>query len=318
MPITDLSLEELRAYRPPLSRARNFSRFWDENVRLAEEQPLNLKKTSVDYFTQKVNVTRVVFDGFLDKSEIVGYFISRPGDEGKRPTLLNIHGYSGDKGRITDYLAWLFLGFSVFTVDARTQSGESEDRAVYRPGYATGHMTKGIESESSYYYRFVFMDCYRAVNCILGRDDVDESRVGVMGVSQGGGLSIATGALHKGVRMVISGVPYLCNFGRSINVAEDGPYLEVLRYLRSHPEQERRVLTTLSYFDGMNMAPRIVVPTMMSVGLIDKICPPSGVFAAFGRLSSKKKELAIYPGVAHEETNVQQERKMKWATEEFV
>lgn len=182
----------------------------------------------------------------------------------------------------------------------------------------TGQMTKGILDENSYYYRYVFMDCCRAVDYVLGRDDVDESRVGVTGISQGGGLSVATAGLQKRISLLISSVPFLCNFERAMNVAEEGPYLEILNYLKYRPDDEKRALETLSYFDAMNHAPNIIVPSFISVGLADVICPPSSIYATFNHLAAKKKQLAAYPGTRHEETVINTERKMKWAVMHFL
>lgn len=61
----------------------------------------------------------------------------------------------------------------------------------------------------------------------------------------------------------------------------------------------------------MNFAPDINCPILMSVGLVDIICPPSTIFATFNHISSKEKEPAIYHGMEHESTNVHQEKKIE-------
>lgn len=89
------------------------------------------------------------------------------------------------------------------------------------------------------------------------------------------------------------------------------PYLEVARYLKTRSDKVEKVFETLSYFDAMNFAPDINCPILMSVGLVDIICPPSTIFATFNHISSKEKELAIYHGMGHESTNVHQEKKIE-------
>lgn len=318
MPIVDLPLDQLPSYKPKLTRTKNFTMFWSDNLAQSAEQVLNPKATDVQYFTDRVRVTKVTFDGFHDMSPITGLFIKSAESEGKAPTLVFYHGYSINKGPATDYLGWALLGFNVFAVDVRGQLGESMDYARYDHGYATGHMTKGVLDENSYYYRYVFMDCCRAVDYVLGRDDVDGSRVGVTGISQGGGLSIATAGLHKRVSLMISSVPFLCDFQRAVNVATAGPYPEILNYLKWRPDDEKRAFETLSYFDAMNLAPNVLGPSFVSVGLVDVICPPSSVYAAFNHLTAQKKELAVYPGMGHEETTINVERRMKWAVKHFI
>jgi cephalosporin-C deacetylase len=318
VPIVDLPLDELSAYKPPLTRTKNFAKFWKENASRASEQPLNARTTDVRYFTDRVNAARIEFDGFEDRSPIVGYFIKAPKSQGRAPTMVAYHGYNGNKGRITDYLGWVLLGFNVFAVDVRGQTGESADHARYRAGAFAGHMTKGILDENSYYYRYVYMDCYRAVDYVLARDEVDGDRVGVTGTSQGGGLSIAIAGLHERVALTISNLPFLCNFERSMNVATSGPYLEIMNYLRARPDDAKRVLETLSYFDSVNIAPDVTAPSFVSVGLVDEVCPPSSVYAAFNHLGASDKRLEVYPGIGHEETNIDVERKLMWASSQIA
>ncbi|MEM0052757.1 MAG: acetylxylan esterase [Nitrososphaeria archaeon] len=314
MPLVDLTLKELKEYKPPLTRRNDFKRFWEENVKLAEEQPLNFNEKKVEYFTNRVEVYKIIFEGYIDKTPITAFFAKDSKSREPSPTIVFFHGYGSSKGVITDYLGWIMLGFSILAVDVRGQAGEAPDYARYPFGNITGNMTKGIQDKSTYYYRYVFMDCYRAIKYVLERKDVDENRVGVSGMSQGGGLSIATAALHPKVKIAMPSVPYLCHFDRAVYVAESGPYLEILNYLRIRPEEEEKIMETLSYFDVMNFAPEINKPTIFSVGLIDTICPPSTVFATYNHLASKEKAIEVYYGMAHEEIGVHIEKKMKWAT----
>ncbi|MEM2154608.1 MAG: acetylxylan esterase [Nitrososphaeria archaeon] len=314
MPLVDLTLKELKEYKPPLTRRNDFKRFWEENVKLAEEQPLNFNEKKVEYFTNRVEVYKIIFEGYIDKTPITAFFAKDSNSRVPSPTIVFFHGYGSSKGVITDYLGWIMLGFSILAVDVRGQAGEAPDHARYPFGNITGNMTKGIQDKSTYYYRYVFMDCYRAIKYVLERKDVDENRVGVSGMSQGGGLSIATAALHPKVKIAMPSVPYLCHFDRAVYVAESGPYLEILNYLRIRPEEEEKIMETLSYFDVMNFAPEINKPTIFSVGLIDTVCPPSTVFATYNHLASKEKAIEVYYGMAHEEIGVHIEKKMKWAT----
>jgi len=318
MPVVDLPLGELREYRPELTRHDNFLRFWGENVKQAEDQPLNDITKPVDYFSHKLEVNKVTYDGFLDKSPITGFWIHSRGKDGETPTLIFYHGYGGNKGTVSDYLGWVMLGFSVLTVDVRGHSGESFDYARYGSGNMLANITKGIADPNSYYYRYVYMDCYRAVKYVMSRDGLDLDRIGVTGVSQGGGLAIAAAALHKGIALSMPCVPFLCNFERAVNVASAGPYLDVLNYIKTHPDQEATVMNTVSYFDCMNLAPEARAPTLTSVGLVDTTCPPSTVFATHHYLGSKEKELAVYPGMGHEELSIHTERRMDWAVKHLI
>jgi cephalosporin-C deacetylase len=62
----------------------------------------------------------------------------------------------------------------------------------------------------------------------------------------------------------------------------------------------------------MNFAPDIKCPILMSVGLVDIVCPPSTIFATFNHIVSRNKELAMYPGMGHECPSVHREKMIEW------
>jgi cephalosporin-C deacetylase len=122
----------------------------------------------------------------------------------------------------------------------------------------------------------------------------------VAGESQGGGIALAAAALADGVAAALVDVPFLCNFERGMDVASTGPYLELTSYLGAHHDAVERVLQTLGYFDGVNLAKRVSSPVMFSAALMDTTCPPSTVFAAFNACASTRKELLTYRFNGHE------------------
>ena len=55
----------------------------------------------------------------------------------------------------------------------------------------------------------------------------------------------------------------------------------------------------LSYFDGVNFAKRSKAKALYSVGLMDGICPPSTVYAAYNNHAGEK-EIRVYTYNQHE------------------
>ncbi len=60
------------------------------------------------------------------------------------------------------------------------------------------------------------------------------------------------------------------------------------------------MLRTLSYVDGAVLARRITAPALFSVGLMDDVVLPSGVFASFHALASADAEIEVYRYNGHE------------------
>jgi cephalosporin-C deacetylase len=61
---------------------------------------------------------------------------------------------------------------------------------------------------------------------------------------------------------------------------------------------------------------RITARTSMSVGLMDTVCPPSSVFAAYNAIGSPK-EIIVYPYCGHELPGHHLERQLAEFVEEM-
>jgi cephalosporin-C deacetylase len=93
-------------------------------------------------------------------------------------------------------------------------------------------------------------------------------------------------------------VPFLCDIQRAITLAPKAPYTEVPEFLAKNVELIPAALEVLRYIDCALLARRITAPTLVSVGLMDDICPPSTVFAAYNEITADK-DIIVYPYSGH-------------------
>ena len=93
-------------------------------------------------------------------------------------------------------------------------------------------------------------------------------------------------------------VPFLCDIQRAITLAPQGPYPEIPDFLAENVALIDTALDTLRYVDCALLARRITAPTLVSVGLMDTICPPSTVFAAYNEINADK-DIVVYPYSGH-------------------
>ncbi len=125
----------------------------------------------------------------------------------------------------------------------------------------------------------------------------------VAGGSQGGGISLAVAGLAAahldGLRACLPDVPFLSHIRRATEIVDTHPYQEIVHYCKIHRDQVERVFATLSYFDGLNFAARATAPGLFSVGLMDDICPPSTVYAAYNHYAGPK-QIEVWPYNNHE------------------
>jgi cephalosporin-C deacetylase len=310
MPLFDKPLEELEAYDPPLTAQPDLDAFWRETLAESARTPLNADLEPTDYPAIGARVYRLTYDGWRGARVAAWYLV--PEGDGPFPALIQYHGYSGSASQPHNYLMWALQGYAVLALDVRGQSGDSSDPGAYSGGHVKGWMTAGILDPQEYYYRGVYVDCVRAVDFVCGRPEVDADHVGLMGMSQGGGLTLAVAALDSRPALAMPEMPYLCHYERGATMAVRQPYLEIADYLHAHPEREAQVWRTLSYFDNMNLAGRITCPVLMDVGLLDDICPPSTVYAAYNKITAPKA-IKVYRFHNHEVVDALWEEKIRWA-----
>jgi cephalosporin-C deacetylase len=191
---------------------------------------------------------------------------------------------------------WAREGYALLSAAPR---GKIRSNRQFNPGYP-GLLTHNIVDRNTYSYRGFYIDVVRAVDVLLSRPEVDGSRIGVMGSSQGGGLSVVAAALHPAIRAASAGAPYLCGFMDAIDLTSTNPYQEIRDYLRLHPERREAVRETLAYFDGINFAPRVRCPIIVNIGLQDNVCPPETGFALFAAIGSTEKRLYPYDQRGHD------------------
>jgi len=160
-------------------------------------------------------------------------------------------------------------------------------------------MTDGVLDPRSYYYRRLISDAVRGLEVARGHGEVDPDRIVLAGPSQGGGLALAVAGLEPAVAAVMPDVPFLCDIRRGVTLSDKAPYSEVAQFLRKRPDLVEQTFRTLSYVDGMNFAARATAPALFSVALMDPICPPSTVFAAYQHYQGPK-QIRIYEFNEHE------------------
>jgi len=292
-----MPLKELKKYKPKPTRKSDFYKFWELSLKELKKEPLHAVRKPIDSFTDKVKIYKIQYQGFRG-AKIAGRFYV-PNKKGRFPVLLHLHGYNGPYDAKTAFMMWPLMDMALLEIDVRGQAGESVDNTLYSTGAFSGHMTKGILSKEEYYYRGAYLDSVKALDFLCQCDEVDPKRIGVLGGSQGGGLTLVTCGLDPRPKVAVAGVPFLTHFDRAMEVSDTTPYTELTNYIRRYPSYEKQIHETLTYFDTLNFADKISCPTLVSVGLMDNICPPSTVFGMYNNLKCKK-EIMINPYAGHE------------------
>lgn len=317
MALFDLPLDELRSYRPHVEAPDDFDEFWKSTLdACGEVAPVF---TPVDAGLPLVEVYDVSYAGF-GGHPIRGWLLV-PAGVASAPCVVQFLGYGRGRGEPYAWLTWPAAGFVTLVMDSRGQGTTSAEHAGATPdplGATQGVLTHGILDPQSSYYRRLYTDAVRAVDAALAHPAVDPSRVFVAGGSQGGGIALAVAGLRADLAGALIDVPFLCHFRRAVELVDSEPYAEITRFCAANRHEVERVFRTLSYIDGVNLAARATAPALFSAGLMDSICPPSTVFAAFNAYAGPA-EISVHAFNGHEGgANTIRRDQIAWAGRQGV
>lgn len=303
VPAFDLSLEALREYRPDRDEPADFDRFWSSTLADARSHPIDVRIERVDNGLRALETFDVSFAGFGGQ-RIAAWLVLPAHRSGPLPCVMEYIGYGGGRGLPVERLTWAAAGFANLVVDNRGQGtwgpvGVTPDAVPEVESAHLGWMTRGILDPADHYYRRLMTDCVRAVDAAHEIAQVDPSRLAAYGRSQGGGLALAVAGLEPRIGTLLSDVAFLCHFRRATQITEAEPYGEIVRYLRWRRDRVEQAFRTLAYFDGMNFAARAGANALFSVGLMDDVCPPSTIFAAYNHYAGPK-QIRVFPFNVHE------------------
>jgi cephalosporin-C deacetylase len=310
MPFFDFNVADLPAYRSSIVPPTDFDAFWSTTLAEARSLPLNATFELVDAGLPLVEVFDVTFAGW-GGHPIKGWYI-KPRNAFDAGAVVKFIGYNGGRGFPQDHLLWPISGRPLLVMDTRGQGGGWSVGATPDPvgsdSSHAGFMTRGIGSPQTYFYRRVFTDAVRAIEALRSRAEIDPARIATAGGSQGGALALAAASLDPSVNAVVADVPFLCDFPRAVGLAPRAPYGEVSRYLSVHRDVVEIAFATLNYFDVVNHVRNAKAKALFSVAVMDTICPPSTVYAAFNAYAGDK-EIKSYTFNDHEGGGSFQERE---------
>lgn len=308
MPLTfDLPFEELKNYKGINPKPNDFDAYWDAGLNEMRSIDPKVELSPSDFQASGAECYDLTFNG-VQGARIHAKYLRPSGKQAPHPAVLMFHGYTGNSGDWQNKLSYVSQGYSVAALDCRGQGGLSEDNSAVLGNTHHGHIIRGLEqavkgSPEKLLYRQIFLDTAQLAKIVMEMPEVDPTRVGAMGASQGGALTVACTALEPRIKKAAPVYPFLSDYQRvwSIDQAKDA-YSELKEYFRlfdpTH-QHEKEVFTALGYIDIQNLAARIKADVLWAIGFMDTICPPSSQFAAYNKIRSHKT-MEIYPDFAHE------------------
>ena len=277
--------------RPSVPRPQDFDTFWKAKIDALHSVPMNPQLEPVDV-EKGVDYCKVRMDN-IRGTHIYGQ-LAKPKRPGKLPAMLVVQ-WAGVYG-LNHWFAvgpanegWLTLNIMPHDLPF------DKPPAFYDEAAKTtlrDYPRIGSDSRETSYFLRMMLGCYRAADFLAASPDWDGKTLLVCGVSQGGYQSLVTAALHPKITAMIAVAPGGCDITAPLAGRGDSfPFL-----LSGWPRaaNQEAVVEAGRYYDVVNFASRIKCPALVSLGLIDTVCWPVGIYAAYNQIPGPK-ELVVLP-----------------------
>jgi cephalosporin-C deacetylase len=303
MPLVDLPIEKLEKYQGLNPRPADFDAYWETALQEMRAVETAVELVPSSFVAPGTECFDLYFTG-VRGARIHAKYLRPARSSSPHPAVLQFHGYTGNSGNWLDKLEYVSMGFSVAALDCRGQGGLSEDVGGVKGTTYRGQIVRGLDDRpENMLMRHIYLDTAQLAGIVMNFPEVDAARVAAMGISQGGGLTVACSALEPRICRLAPRCPFLSDYRRvwEMDLFKDA-YEELRLYFRQFDplhEREDEIFTRLGYIDIQHLACRIRGRVLWAAGLMDAICPPSAQFAAFNKITSPK-EMVIYPDFGHE------------------
>lgn len=300
----DMPVKELEYYNGSNPKPVDFDEYWEKAIEEMKAVDPQVVITKAAFQTPEVECYDMYFTG-VNGARIYAKHLRPKNITGKIPAVLQFHGYGGDSGDWYGKLGYAASGVAVFAMDCRGQAGKSEDVGGVCGNTFHGQIIRGLCEEDPHklLFRDIFLDTAELAGIVMAMDFVDETKVYATGESQGGALTIACASLEPRIAKAAPVYPFLCDYKRVWDMDLDiRAYAELKDYFRNYDprhEREEEIFTKLGYIDLQYLACRIKGETLMFTGLMDIVCPPSTQYAAYNKMTCKKRHI-LYPDFEHE------------------
>ncbi|HSI71987.1 MAG TPA: acetylxylan esterase [Fimbriimonas sp.] len=287
----------------------DFEAFWRETEAEARSAPLDYHRSLSNDFALPGFVVETFTYRSISGEKLHGW-LAYPEGARRLPAFLWVPPYGRESLLPNQY--GTRAGMTSLSINFHGHEASHQEKYVRERGY----FAEGAESPETWIFRRMYQNASIAIRVLQAQVEVDEDRIGSMGMSQGAGISIWLGAWNPVVKAVCADMPFLCGMRAQLSGAVYRyPLKELPDFMEQIPLGQDRVLNTVSYYDTVNQAAFCKVPTQISLGLKDPAARPDNVRAAFGALPGEKL-LKVYDW-GHDWHPEMVESNREWLLEHF-
>ncbi len=281
--------------RPYTQIPADFGDFWNKNKAELAKVPLIYTKELVkEYCTDQMDCYLVRLQVNERGQAIYGYlFYPKHAKEASCPVVLCPpgagiktikeplrHKYYAEHGCIR-------FEIEIHGLNPKMPTEDFKDISNAFNGKENGYLNNGLDNRDNYYMKRVYMACIRSIDLLVSLPEWDGRNVVVKGGSQGGALALVAAGLDPRVTACIANHPALSDMAGYM-AGRAGGYPHFFRVAGMDTPDK---LNTMAYYDVVNFARSIKVPTRMTWGYNDDVCPPTTSYAVYNVLQCPKEAL---------------------------
>jgi cephalosporin-C deacetylase len=271
--------------QPDAPRPADFDAFWKAKLDLLATVPMNPIVTMEESGVEGVGYATFRLDNAFG-AHVYGQ-MAWPKRTGAFPALVIFQWarppYPLEKPWVTDRAAEGWFAVNVEPHDVPSDMPQAFYDAL--PQMLKEYQRINETDRDRSYFLQMYLGDYRAVEFIAGRPEWDGRTLVANGISMGGQQSLVTAALNPRITALVVNVPAGADALAALHGRDPGyPFWDT-----TNP----RVVETAPYFDVVNFASRIHVPSMLAMGFLDKVAPSIGIWTAFNQIAGPKEAVPM-------------------------
>jgi len=296
--------------KPVAERPKDFDAFWKSKIKVLKAIPENPILTPGESGKPDVEYATIKMD-HVNGGHVYGQ-LAKPSKPGKYPALLLLQWasppYPLQRAWVVDRAAQGFLTLNIEPHDV--PSNETPAYYAGLPASLKNYTAINQEDRDKNYFVEMYLRDYRAVDYLASRPDWDGKTLIVMGTSMGGQQSLCVAGLHPKITHVIVNEPSGCDMNASLHGRQLG--------YPNFPADNPKAMETARYIDAINFASHIKATSLVAMGFVDTVAPPTGIWTAFNQIRGPKEAAPMFDSPHNNLATPEQQRPFTSRSEEWL
>ena len=213
---------------------------------------------------------------------------------GPAPLLIHLPGYGAEMSAHPELVCTSYNVLHVNPLGYATPTGADTSKQQHG-GWPV--LPDTVTSFGLHGYRQWLSQVLLAIRWASEQPCVQPERLAIFGTSQGGGGALLTASLLGAaqVKAVAADVPFLTGFSMHVNKDNRGAYEMAYAALASlPPDAHAPAWHALGCIDTLSHAHRLTMPTLLTAGDIDQVCPKDSIKALFDALPGTRSYTELH------------------------